>query len=797
MFDPRSADRAIAATREEAFSIAAIILLVLWFCQDLVVSNAIPFFRDLSTYFYPLRFTLFEAFRSGEVPLWNRRMAAGFPVLADFQSGTFYPPHLLFVVLPFFTAIRLLFVFHFLIAATGAYKLFRLWSYPCYLSILGALLFTFGGTVVSLSNLLNHFQTAVWLPWIILFWEKAVRAVSWKTFLTFSLALTVQFLAGSPELFVLSLALVVVDGLRVKNLAREIPYGRMVAIFAFANLSVVALTMMQLLPTAELYLESRRLQPIPPQEALYWSLKPQNLLNLFFLDKEIDPSVSVGIRFFFSKEAAFFVSYYSGALVLFGICLWLCSSSLREKVCLLGLVFGSLLLAFGSYTPVYPFLFRQLPILGAVRYPEKFFFFTYALLVYMAMKGLAEALQRNNVSLKKITLVSSGVCVAWIAAYVYLRSDLTIAANFIAENATAKPSSAVHSKMVAAVLANLERQLILSVAFLLLFALAKSEKIRHSLFAFMLVSAAFVDLSWAHRGFLFPVDPDFVFKSPRVLHSPDSTRFFYYPSSRNLHPSFFVVQGQPPFKEAAALVFQNLLPNEGVFYGFDYFQEIDALARRPYTEFLVFANQRDTAAQIKLLRAFNVGYLVSFKPLEVNGITLVGHFPQNFSWLYKVDRTIPRVYVVNRRIVEKNAEQALGRIASTEFDPTQEVVLDTDLEVDRRSPLVAAARIVHYEHQAVTVHASLNNSGILVLADSYYPGWKAYVDGKKVPIVKANHFFRAVPLTQGQHLVEFKYEPRSFRIGLIISLFTIVSLVMISATLYIRNYRRAVVGTAA
>ena len=140
-------------------------LLILCFCQDLILQEQVPFFRDLGPYFYPLRFTLYESFRSGELPLWNRHMAMGFPLLAAFQSGVFYPPHLLLLIPSFFVAIRVIFIFHFLVAGIGAYYLCRNWKFPPYLSIVGALLFALGGTVVSLSNLLNHFQTAVWLPW--------------------------------------------------------------------------------------------------------------------------------------------------------------------------------------------------------------------------------------------------------------------------------------------------------------------------------------------------------------------------------------------------------------------------------------------------------------------------------------------------------------------------------------------------------------------------------------------------------------------------------------------------------
>ena len=331
--------------------------LIFCFCQDLILQQQVPFFRDLGPYFYPLRFTLYESFRSGELPLWNRHMAMGFPLLAAFQSGVFYPPHLLLLIPSFFAAIRVIFILHFLIAGIGAYYLCRNWKFPPYLSVVGALLFALGGTIVSLSNLLNHFQTAVWLPWLVLSWEKVLGSCSWKSFLGFIFFTTMQFLAGSPELFALSMLLVLIDGVRVRQLMPAISYGKMLSVFVAGNLLVLGLVMVQVLPTAELFLESRRQQPIPPQEAFHWSLRPMSLLNLFFLDKEIDPTTSKGVRLFFGREAPFFLSYYLGAISAFGVSLWLYFSSLREKITLLGLVAASLIVALGGSRPSIRFYF--------------------------------------------------------------------------------------------------------------------------------------------------------------------------------------------------------------------------------------------------------------------------------------------------------------------------------------------------------------------------------------------------------------------------------------------------------
>jgi uncharacterized membrane protein YfhO len=58
------------------------------------------------------------------------------------------------------------------------------------------------------------------------------------------------------------------------------------------------------------------------------------------------------------------------------------------------------------------------------------------------------------------------------------------------------------------------------------------------------------------------------------------------------------------------------------------------------------------------------------------------------------------------------------------------------------------------------------DAGYLVLADTHYPGWNATIDGLASEILPANHAFRAVQLSEGQHAVVFEYAPVSFRLGL-------------------------------
>jgi hypothetical protein len=768
-------------------------LCILWFCQDLAFNGEVPFYRDLANYFFPLRHSLYESYRAGELPLWDRRFAQGFPNLAAFQSGAFYPPHFIFYFLPFFVSIRTLFIVHFLIAAIGTYGLLRRWDYSRELCVVGSLLFTLGGVIVSLSNLLNHFQSAVWLPWLIFVWECALLTPKWSTFVIFAVVAALQFLAGSPEIFTMSMGLAVLDGIRLRDSQPEVSFRR-IAGFAFSgNFLMLAFSMAQFLPTAELIMESRRGQSIPAAEAFMWSLSPSSLLNLFFLDKEVDLSLSGGMRFFFAREASLLMSNYLGIISLFGIALWVYYGARREKIFLTALAITSLALALGGNSLIYPFLFQHAPFVSAIRFPEKFFFLTYAIVFLMTMRGLRDLLLDRSKKLRAPVMILGAICIAWLGVYFTLRFHSHIVADFIATNSAIPPLSDIHARATVSVLTNLQRQAILSLALFFLLWLIKLNKIRPSLFSVLLVSVVFVDLAWAHRSFLFAVRPDRVLGSAPVLQPAETnlTRFFYYPSPRDLHPAFYSVMGRPTFEQAVALSFENYLPNVGVFNGVDYFQEIDALNRRQYSDFLSFANNLDFERQIKLLSTFNVGYLVSFRELPENGVRLVGRFPKYFSWLYRVDGTVPRAYVVGKAIVEKESVKVLQRLSTAEFDPTREVILDSDAPIRTSSHLKSQAIIERYENDVVTIQTAGREDGILVLADSYYPGWKAFVDGKETKIFKANHFFRAVVAPKGNHRIEFRYEPWSFRLGIIISTVTLVCVVVISLVLFLRQRKFA------
>jgi len=69
-------------------------------------------------------------------------------------------------------------------------------------------------------------------------------------------------------------------------------------------------------------------------------------------------------------------------------------------------------------------------------------------------------------------------------------------------------------------------------------------------------------------------------------------------------------------------------------------------------------------------------------------------------------------------------------------------------------------------------------AGWLILADAYYPGWRAAIDDAPIEIQLANAAFRAVKLPAGSHQVEFWYEPMPVKSGGLISLMCLVGVII-------------------
>jgi len=155
-----------------------------------LLSGEVFTLRDHFDYFQPLRWHTAMELREGRLPQWNPYNASGEPWLANPQTGVFYPPAWLHVVLPFARGYMLYLLFHMLVLGWGAYLFFARGASRG-AAMVGAVALMFSGPVLSLLDVSNNFTTFAWIP--LALWCAAAGA--WRRG---GIVLAMAFLAGEP-----------------------------------------------------------------------------------------------------------------------------------------------------------------------------------------------------------------------------------------------------------------------------------------------------------------------------------------------------------------------------------------------------------------------------------------------------------------------------------------------------------------------------------------------------------------------------------------------------------------------
>jgi hypothetical protein len=144
------------------------------------------------------------------------------------------------------------------------------------------------------------------------------------------------------------------------------------------------------------------------------------------------------------------------------------------------------------------------------------------------------------------------------------------------------------------------------------------------------------------------------------------------------------------------------------------------------------------------------------------------------DYAYRIADPLPSAHLVSRLHVAGSDLEALNLLIRPGFRPENEAVVSDlptswqDAQPDVPSP--GAIESVARESDHVRIAVAAARSALLVLNDTYFPGWEARVDGVPSRIYRTNVFVRGVVVPPGTHVVELVYRPASFRIGASISI---------------------------
>ena len=171
----------------------------------------------------------------------------------------------------------------------------------------------------------------------------------------------------------------------------------------------------------------------------------------------------------------------------------------------------------------------------------------------------------------------------------------------------------------------------------------------------------------------------------------------------------------------------------------------------------------------------NIGYLLSTKPILTENIQLIKtiNYKQNTLYLYKNTSLNPRIYFANS-IYEANTLDEVRQILNTDkkFLPSKSVIVNSLKDAIQSSQ--NSVDIIFNSEYKLILQTYADNNGILVVSDTFYPGWYASIDGIPTTINQVNINQRSILIQKGEHIVEFTYRPLSLIFGIILSGITLL-----------------------
>jgi len=134
-------------------------------------------------------------------------------------------------------------------------------------------------------------------------------------------------------------------------------------------------------------------------------------------------------------------------------------------------------------------------------------------------------------------------------------------------------------------------------------------------------------------------------------------------------------------------------------------------------------------------------------------------------WVERSDTTLPRPFVPESVVVEPDLRKQFAAVTKQDFSPREVAYVGGPLRFDVPDAVRGRASVTSELPSEVNIEANMETPGVVVLADMWFPGWSAYVDGERQPILRTNYAIRGVEVPAGKHEVVFRYEPPSLAAG--------------------------------
>ncbi|WP_224985050.1 YfhO family protein [Geomonas agri] len=719
--------------------------------------------RDSSKLFQPIRPLVVDALRNLQLPLWNPYEVLGIPLFAQLMHGVLHPVSVIGAFLFPQAGLDVFITIYIMLAAIGGALLARLLGVSYGAAALAGLGFGLSGYVLGLSSNTQYLCAAATAPWCI----AAIRGAGDERrfgVVIAAAATAAMHLAGDPQWTIVALLLgtaLALEGGAGRGFRR-----------ALTGIAVgTALSGLQLVPTLLFLRETTRGVDLDLFDRLQWALPPWRILE--FIAPGFFGSPGQGVTkwpvFMWlgglarpGLEMPFLPSVHMGACMLLLALAGVAHSRITRILGVSTLI--ALWLALGTSLGAEQ-LTHLMPVWGKFRYAEKMVGPLTLCLSLLAAFGAERIAQRPS---KLCLLFAAGVGFACLGLALLLPNWQGLETLLTGTAANGAAPQAIR---------NLARGLVHAgvplLALACLIAAAGHWAATRSLFPAAAAGLVFAQGLFSahyalHAGTRSVLDP---LPLQKVAISGEPTRIVT-PFEENYNYQM----GIDEFDAQTGGQSHMGAPSYNVASHIDQINTYTGLRPRRFDLLIATLNRQFGIQALTALRRYALTHVIIKNPHSDNEAEVAraastggNKVLENPDWDFAGWQVPHRPWAMFAEQVtlvpgEKEALEALTGILER---GGASVVLEGASPAGAlgAGSVLASTRLSNH----LRIEAVSKEDGILVVNDSYWPGWRAKIDGRDVPIWRADYAVRAVPWPAGKHVLEMNYEPREVRIGLLIS----------------------------
>lgn len=731
-------------------------------------------YPDTIRQIYPWKTLVIESIKKGQLPKWNPNNFSGSPLLANFQSSALYPLNVIYFFLSQPVAWTILVMVQPLLATFFTYLFCRTLNLSKLASWFAAISFAYGSFMrVWLEyNTIGH--VILWLPLILYSIESLRTHLHWKWIALAIVALTATLLAGHPQIAAYIYLFSIIHFILR---CRGIKYLGFIAVLFGLPIGIAAI---QLLPSIELFLYSARSSHPFPVLFTEILIQPWQLIMSIVPDFFGNPAT----RTYWLTD-----TYIGKALSIGFIPLFFLPATLRLQHPLKNIFIAAaiVVLALITANPISFFLYQiPLPIFSSSSPTLMSFLFGFYLSVLTAMgvDGFRQETHTLKKWKKRALQVVGGLLFLWLAIVVIPK----IPSLPWGENLTVSIRPMILASGITAIT-------------LIAFYGAIAKPRRMTTILVLLLGVHVLDLFIAFHKF----NPF----SPKEFTMPDT------PMTSVLRD----IGGIDRFWGYGTAAIEANFSTQLKLYSPDGY---DPLYSRWYGEFITssldghivrqFSSQTRSDARITLgfgkeqfmqnpyrlrvLDALGVAYILD---RVENDSTLITFPKDRFSLMYDKDdwkiyrnlKSVPRVALMSDYRIYSSTDEFEKLFFDSSFDPTKTLLLNENVKMTKRDSVWGNVETISYEPNKIILQTETSSDQLLYVSDVYYPGWKAFVDGRLTKIYRANYAFRAIIVPSGSHRISFSFDPDTIRWGIYLSLGSIIVTIVIIVRLMSERYRNS------